>query len=128
VPPTLWARRLAAAVLIVAAVGAGCSSGSHGLGKGACRYLRPRLVRIDADRLHLASTPAAALTDLRGVAEDLALYVTTNLPDHGKGSADQPLVRFSQALTAFVAAGGTTGPALQSAETPVDHECSARGY
>jgi hypothetical protein len=128
VRPTLWTRRLVAAVVIVAAVGAGCSSSSHGLGKGACRYLRPRLIRVDTDRLHLATTPAAALTDLRAVAEDLAAYVTTNLPDHGRGSADQPLIHFSQALTAFVAAGGTTTAALQSAEAPVDHECTSRGY
>jgi hypothetical protein len=127
VPPTLSIRRLAATVVIVAAVGAGCSSSSHGLGKGACRYLRPRLIRVDTDQLHLATTPASALADLKAVSEDLALYVTSNLPDHGKGSADQPLVHFSQALTAFVA-GGTSRATLQSAEAPVAHECSSRGY
>jgi len=114
--------------VVVAALSAGCSSGSHGLGKGACPYLRPRLVRIDTDRLQLTTTPAAALTDLRGVAEDLALYVTTNLPDRGRGSADRPLIRFSRALTAFVAAGGTPSAPLQSSEAPVTRECTVQGY
>jgi len=123
-------RRLATALVLVlvAAAGAGCSSGPHGLGTGACPYLRPRLLRVDSDRVRLAGGPAAALTDLGAVAQDLALYVTTNLPDQGRGSADRPLVGFSRALTAFVAAGGTTGPALVDAEAPVARECAVHGY
>jgi len=128
VRPTQWNHRLVAAIAIVAVVGAGCASGSHGLGKRACPYLRPRLARIETDRLHLTTGRAASLTDLRAVSEDLALYVTSNLPDQGRGSADRPLVTFSRALTAFVAGGGTSTTTLQSAEAPVAHECSVQGY
>jgi hypothetical protein len=100
-----------------------CTSGPRGLGKGACPYLRPRLIRLDTDRLHLPG----ALPDLTALSEDVSDYVRTNLPDGGKAKSDRPLVRFSGALTAFVGGGGVGG-GLAASEQAVAHECAVRGY
>jgi hypothetical protein len=106
----------------------GCSSGGGGLGRKACPYVRPRVIRVDTDRLRLATAPGPSLADLSAVAQDIAGYVRTNLPDHGKGKADQPLVAFSSALTTFVADHGSSGAALDGAERRLDRECHVSGY
>ena len=78
-----------------------CTSGPRGLGKGACPYLRPRLIRLDTDRLHLPGS----LPDVTALSEDVSDYVRTNLPDDGKAKSDQPLVRRRLRLSDVVLVG-----------------------
>jgi hypothetical protein len=104
------------AVVVATLLLAACSGGTTGLGKAACPYLRPRLIRLDTAR---ASQSAATIS---AVAQDIALYVTTNLPNGGKANSDQPLVRFSVALTAF--SSGGPAPTLDSAEARIKQECA----
>lgn len=101
-----------AAVLLVA----GCAShGPAGLGRRACPYVRPRLLRIDRDRL--ASNPA----DLTSVARDIDLYVT-QLPAGGKAKSDRKLAAFSAALDAYL--GPAPSPSnLDAAEAQIKHLC-----
>jgi hypothetical protein len=96
--------------MLAAAILAGCSSGPGGLGRKACPYLRPRLVRLDRD------VAQGSTADLAAVGQDVALYVSA-LPDGGHATADQPLVRFSAALSRrdLVALGPD--------EAAVKHEC-----
>ena len=83
---------------------AACSSPA-GLGRKACLYLRPRLVRLDNDRAAITNGEAAGAVDLPGVATDIHLYVLA-LPDGGKAPADRNLVAFSAALDAVAAPPG----------------------
>jgi hypothetical protein len=131
--PARRPRSRAVALLVAGSLTAlvACSSGPAGLGKGACPYVRPRLIRVDADRAKLPS----GLADLTSVAEDFADYVRTNLPDGGRAHSDQVLVRFSAALTAYVREGAADGPALTQAEAALtgaeaglNHECAVHGY
>jgi hypothetical protein len=115
--------RVAAGLGLVLALIA-CSSGLAGLGKGACPYVRPRLIRVDTDRANLPGS----LGDLRAVADDIGDYVQTNLPDGGRARSDQPLVRFSAALTAYAKGGATTPQPLESAEAALSKECAVHGY
>ena len=120
------ARRLGpAAVVAMAALLLGaCGSTPKGLGKAACPYVRPRLVRLATD---LAGNGPPG--DIAAVAQDFAAYVETNLPDGGKRKNDQPLVTFSQALTVYVA---TPTPALRTgldnATAALQKECHISGY
>ncbi len=117
-------RLTAAAAAAALALGLGaCSHGPQGLGRHACPYLRPRLVRVDTDRADLSDPARRA--DLAAVAQDIAIYVT-QLPAGGKAAADRPLVAFSAALTRFVRDGDTA--ALERAEAPVRRECRVPGY
>jgi hypothetical protein len=109
-------RSAAVAALLAGLMLVACSSGPSGLGKGACPYLRPRLIRLDAARAD------ASTSNINAVAQDVALFVKTNLPDGGKAKSDQPLVQFSTALSAF-AKGGVSGP-LDAAESVIKKECA----
>ena len=114
----LWWRRLSSGIGALA-VCAGCSRGGPaGLGIRACPYVRPRLLRVDRDLLEPSST------DLGAVALDFAIYVG-QLPAGGKAKADQQLVRFAAALTAFTRAGSTAadGATLASAEAALKKRC-----
>ena len=82
--------------------------------------MRPRLVRLDTDKA------TGNMADVRAVAVDFADYVRTNLPLGGKAKADQPLVRFSSALSAF-ATGSVGAPALDGAEQALKRECQRPG-
>jgi hypothetical protein len=104
----------AAAVLVVP----GCSTGPAGLGKHACPYLRPRLIRLDNALL------AGRTADVVAVDQDLALYVKTNLPAKGKAKSDRPVVAFSHALDAYVKSADTS--VLDAAEGAVKHECAVQ--
>lgn len=119
------AERVGAAVTVLAAMAfaTGCSSAPAGLGRRACPYLRPRLVRLDRDRTALPTDPAAA-ADVASVAQDIALYVQ-QLPAGGRSRADQPLVRFSAALDRFAVAPPATGSAtnLQAPERSIKRVC-----
>lgn len=115
---SLWWRRLASGVGVLA-VCAGCSHGGPaGLGIRACPYVRPRLLRVDRDLLE----PSSA--DLGAVAQDFAIYVG-QLPAGGKAKADQQLVRFATALGAYTRSGSTSadGATLASAETALKKRC-----
>jgi hypothetical protein len=116
-------------VFAVAVAVAACSSGPTGLGKKACPYLRPRLIRLDHARLSLPDARPLALADINAVDQDIRLYVGGNLPDNGKGKSDQALVRFSGALDRYVAAAGVAAPGpqalndLSTTEAALAHEC-----
>jgi len=115
---------LLAALVLVVLGAAGCSSSPQGLGRGACPYIRPRLIRLSTDRLHTQDS----LPDISSVAQDIGLYVQTNLPDHGKAKSDQTLVQFSTSLSQFVADGGQSAVALDAATAKLEKECKVSGY
>lgn len=116
-------RRLVAAAVLLAA----CSSGPRGLGKAACPYLRPRLIRVDTDLAGVAAGRAGAADDLAAVAADLADYVKTNLPHGGKARSDRPVVTLNGALKAVARdPAGPTG-ALLAAERSLRRECRVGG-
>ena len=120
-------KRAVLALLVLALlVLAACSSGPRGLGRGACPYLRPRLIRVDVDRAEAPARPAA--TDLGAVAADIAAYVRTNLPDGGRATSDRPLVAFSRALSAYSRDTSRSSAPLVAAERPVEAECRVTGY
>jgi len=110
--------RRAPVALALLALGLGaCSHGPAGLGAKACPYIRPRLVRVDRDRLE--ATPA----DMVAVANDVDLYVT-QLPAGGKAHADGQLVRFSHALDALTRTPGpATATAFDAAERALKQRC-----
>ena len=108
--------RLGVAALLVVATAAACSSGPAGLGKKACPYLRPRLIRLDAARLD-GNTAV-----LQAVQQDLRLYVRSNLPAHGTAKADRPIVGLSTALDTYVA-NPATSAGLDAAEAAVKRLC-----
>ncbi|MHB8464635.1 MAG: hypothetical protein ACYDH6_17470 [Acidimicrobiales bacterium] len=110
-----------AALIAVAAVA--CSSGPSGLGKKACPYVRPRLVRLDAARLGLAASRAAATNSIVAVDQDMRLYIATNVPSGGKAPSDRRLVAFSAALDQFATSFEAVGPALDRAENALKQEC-----
>lgn len=102
---------------MVLALGLGACSRPVGLGAKACPYVRPRLVRVDRDRLE--ATPA----DLVAVATDFDVYIT-QLPDGGKGGSDRQLLRFSHALDALTRAPGpATTSAFDAAERALKQRC-----
>lgn len=103
------------AALCLAASLVGCSRGPHGLGKGACPYLRPRLIRLDNARV------SGSEHDITAVAQDIGLYVK-GLPAGGKAKSDRKLVTFSQALTVFSTTGSTS--ALDPAEGAIKRMCN----
>ena len=117
--------RVGAVVALLGAVGA-CSSGPRGLGRGACPYVRPRLIRLGGDRLHTA----ADLPDIATLSQDVGLYVQTDLPAGGRARSDQALVHFSRALAAFVAGQGQGPPVatLDAATAALQRECRVPGY
>lgn len=117
-------KAAALALAPILAVLSGCSSGGAGLGTGACPYVRPRLIRVDTDRADLPSR----LADLTSVAQDIGDYVRTNLPGGGRGRRDQPLVRFSAALTAYARNGGGSRLTLDPAEAALAREYAVHGY
>lgn len=130
-PARVAAGALAAAS--VAWVASGCSSAPKGLGKAACPYVRPRIIRLD-NRTKLAADRGQAGADISAVAQDVAIYVR-QLPDKGKGTHDRVLVRFSAALTRFAATPAGSGPArarasaaLDAAETALVRQCRVPGY
>ncbi|GAC1537739.1 MAG: hypothetical protein NVS3B12_22060 [Acidimicrobiales bacterium] len=115
-------------------VGAGCvialvlgacgSSGPAGLGRKACPYVRPRLVRVDRDRTQSAGS-ADATADLVSVSEDFAIYVH-QLPADGKAHADRELVAFAAALRTSATSpdvGGASTSRLDHAESALKHRC-----
>src|SRR5437588_3589850 len=109
--------RRAPVALAVLALGLGACSRPVGLGAKACPYVRPRLVRVDRDRLE--ATPA----DLVAVATDFDLYVA-QLPGGGKGHSDAQLVRFSAALDALTRAPGpATTTSFDGAERALKQRC-----
>jgi len=91
-----------------------CSGATPGLGRGACPYMRPRILRLDA-ALATGNTATIAALD-----QDLGQYVKTNLPDGGKRKSDQPVVILSTALHGPVAG-------IPAAEVPIKHECAKPG-
>lgn len=94
-----------------------CSRGPAGLGTKACPYVRPRLVRVDRDRLD--ATPA----DLVAVANDFDLFVG-QLPAGGKAASDRQLVAFSHALDTLARSGGNDGSAaFDAAEHALKRRC-----
>jgi|SRR5665213_1731578 len=93
-----------------------CSSGPAGLGKKACPYLRPRLVRLDRALVD-ASAP-----NITAVDQDLGLYLKSNLPDGAKAKSDQPLVAFSAALHQFAIGAGSAAD-LAAREAAVNKLC-----
>ncbi|GAC1311427.1 MAG: hypothetical protein NVSMB16_08190 [Acidimicrobiales bacterium] len=121
-PPTLAAI---GAGCIVALVLGGCgSSGPAGLGRKACPYIRPRLVRIDRDRTQPAGGTEAT-ADLVSVSEDFAIYVR-QLPAGGHTRADRELVTFAAALRASTTSpdvGGASAARLETAESALKHRC-----
>ena len=110
-------------MVVAALVLVGCA-GTKGLGKGACPYVRPRLIRLDTDRLHLPSS----LPDITAVSEDFAGYVRTNLPSGGRARSDRRLVQFSAALSGYVHDAGRDPTPLTAAERGLDSECHIAGY
>lgn len=122
-PPisSVFAVGCAFAVFILGACG---SSGPAGLGRKACPYVRPRLVRVDRDRTAPAGS-AEATTDLVSVSDDFAIYVS-QLPAGGKARADRELVTFAAALRAATSSadGTASSPSrLEAAEAALKHRC-----
>jgi hypothetical protein len=115
--------RILAALVAAAALLPACGK-TPGLGRGACPYVRPRLIRLDTDKLHLPGS----LPDIKAVSEDIGDFVSTNLPNGGKDKGDQVLVRFSAALDRYVAGGATGNATLAPAEAALEHECKVNGY
>lgn len=107
------------AVFLLGACG---SSGPAGLGRKACPYVRPRLVRVDRDRTAPAGS-AEATTDLVSVSEDFAIYVG-QLPAGGTARSDRELVTFATALRAATSDGtGSSASRLDAAEAALKHRC-----
>jgi hypothetical protein len=112
-------RPAAAALTTVVVMAAACASGPGGLGKHACPYLRPRLIRLDAARLD------GSTANVTAVQQDLRLYVRSNLPAAGKAKSDRPVVALSTALDRYVTnpADPALLAALDTAESAVKREC-----
>ena len=123
-PRSISARESVIAGCLAVVMLISCSSGTRGLGKGACPYVRPRLIRVDTDRAKLP----AGLADLASVAQDFADYVRTNLPAGGRAHSDQVLVRFSAALSAYARTGASSPQTFDTAEAALAHECAVHGY
>ncbi|GAC1588609.1 MAG: hypothetical protein NVS3B21_04490 [Acidimicrobiales bacterium] len=105
-------------------LGACGSGGPTGLGRKACPYVRPRLVRVDRDRTAPAGSTEAT-TDLVSVSDDFAIYVG-QLPAGGKARADRELVTFASALRAVTSSpdvGGQLPARLDTAEAALKHRC-----
>lgn len=108
--------RAKAGAIVAVAFLAACSSGPAGLGKQACPYLRPRIIRLDAARL------VGDAGVIGAIDEDVGLYVKSNLPAGGKAKADRPVVAFSAALHAYATHRGDA-VALDGAEAALKREC-----
>ena len=103
-------------MVVLAVSTAGCSSHPAGLGRKACPYLRPRLLRLDR------ALAAGSTNDIVAVDQDIALFVRNNLPAGGKGPADRQLAAFSTALDQFVHHAGNPAD-LTAAEDAVKRVC-----
>lgn len=105
-------------------LGACGPSSPAGLGRKACPYVRPRLVRVDRDRTAPAGSTEATI-DLVSVSDDFAIYVG-QLPAGGKARADRELVTFGSALRAVTSSpdvGGQLSARLDTAESALKHRC-----